>query len=447
MIVCKFGGSSLADAGQVRKVADIVRQSPQRQVVVVSAPGKRRKEDEKITDILFSCHAAASRGEDIGPRFSLVRERYTDLAAELGIETDISPVLDEVEQRIRDGADQSAVVSRGEYLGAHLVASFLGYEFVDAAELIRFSDSNTVDDAATDALVQSRLRADTRYVVPGFYGAFADGRVQLFSRGGSDISAALIARAAGAEAYENWTDVSGLLSADPRIVENPAPITQVSYRELRELAYLGANVFHEEAVAPVAEKSIPIHIRNTNEPDHVGTTIADETQDEEVAEADGARGRVSFVPATGVAGRTGFRSVLVERPMLSKDPRYADRVRAAFAEAGVPVRHAVSGSDSMLVVCPGEALENARESLRNRLFEELDARNVEIGAPMAIVGVVQPVPGVQSGLLSRIVAELDEGDTSVRYVSVGESPHTMVFGVDEDSYEQAVRAVYRGARP
>ncbi|MFP4374718.1 MAG: aspartate kinase, partial [Spirochaetaceae bacterium] len=275
MIVCKFGGSSLADAGQIRKVAAIVGQSDDRSVVVVSAPGKRRKEDEKITDILFSCHELASRGEDVSARFAAVRERYTSIARDLDLGTDLAPVLDEVEADIRNGADRSAVVSRGEYLGAHLVAAFLGFEFVDAAEIIRLSDEVTVDDAATDELVRERLAPGTRYVIPGFYGGFADGRVQLFSRGGSDISAALLARALHADSYENWTDVSGLLSADPRIVENPAPIKRVSYRELRELAYLGAAVFHEEAVAPVAEKSIPIRIRNTNEPDHPGTTIAE----------------------------------------------------------------------------------------------------------------------------------------------------------------------------
>lgn len=446
MVVCKFGGSSLADAGQMKKVADIVAGSPERRVVVVSAPGKRRREDEKITDILISCHAMAARGEDIGERFALVRERYESIATELGLRTDLGAVLDEVESSIRAGADRSAVVSRGEYLSAHLVAAYLGFEFVDAAAIIRFADEVTVDDAATDDLVRSRLAEGGRYVVPGFYGAFADGRVQLFSRGGSDISAALIARALDAELYENWTDVSGLLSADPRIVEGPAPITRVSYRELRELAYLGAAVFHEEAVAPAAEKSIPIHIRNTNEPTHPGTTIAGLVETGDGRSAGGPAGEAPTLRTTGVAGRTGFRGVLVERSMLSKNVGYVDRVREAFANAAVPVRHAVSGSDSLLLVCPGERLAEREAELRSRLSGELGAERVEVSDPMAIVGVVYPARGVHAGVLARILAELDGAGINLRYVSVGESPHTAVFGVAETDYEAAVRAVYRGGR-
>jgi aspartate kinase len=440
MIVCKFGGSSLADAGQIRKVADIVMQSPQRSVVVVSAPGKRNPSDEKITDMLFSCHRAANAGEDVSARFAAVRERYTSIAEELGLGSDLDPVLDEVEENIREGADESAVVSRGEYLSAHLVGRHLGFEVVDAAEIIRFSDAVTVDDEATGELIRRRFEPGRRYVVPGFYGAHADGRVQLFSRGGSDISAALIARDLDAALYENWTDVSGLLSADPRIVKDPAPITKVSYRELRELAYLGAAVFHEEAVAPAAQKNIPIHIRNTNEPDHPGTTIAGL-----VETGAGGDGRKPAPRAKGVAGRTGFRSVLVERSMLSKDARYLDRVRSAFADAGVPVRHAVSGSDSLLLVCPAEPLETREKQLGEDLVGSFGAERVEMGDPMAIVGVVYPTAGAHPGLISRITAELEADGVTLRYVSVGESPHTAVFGVDESDYEEAVRAVYRGA--
>jgi aspartate kinase len=441
MVVCKFGGSSLADAGQMKKVADIVARSGERRVVVVSAPGKRRKEDEKITDILISCHTMASRGENIGERFALVRERYTSIAKDLGLDTDLTPVLDEVQTSIRDGADRSAVVSRGEYLSAHLVARYLGFGFVDAAEIIRFADEITVDDGATDELARNRLADGGHFVVPGFYGAFDDGRVQLFSRGGSDISAALIARALDAELYENWTDVSGLLAADPRIVDDPSPITRVSYRELRELAYLGAAVFHEEAVAPAAEKSIPIHIRNTNDPAHPGTTIAGLVDTGDEASEDEPTLRT-----TGVAGRTGFRSVLVERSMLSKDVGYVDRVREAFSKAAVPVRHAVSGSDSLLLVCPGEPLSERQTELRALLVEEFAAERVEVSDPIAIVGVVYPARGVHAGVLARILAELEGAGVDLRYVSVGDSPHTAVFGVAETDYEAAVRAVYRGGQ-
>lgn len=444
MIVSKFGGTSLADAGQIRKVASIVKSSPERTVVVVSAPGKRSRDDEKITDILISCHEAASQGADFSDRFALVRERYSSIAADLGIGTDLAPVLDEVERDIRGGADHSAVVSRGEYLGAHLVAAFLGYEFVDAAGIIRFSDQTTVDDAVTDGLIRERLGGAgpggaTPCVVPGFYGAFADGRVQLFSRGGSDITAALIARALDAEIYENWTDVSGLLSADPRVVTDPVPISRVTYRELRELAYLGANVFHDEAIAPVAQKGIPIQIRNTNEPDHPGTTIGvGGTGAEAASVAPASR-------ATGVAGRTGFVTVFVERSLLSKDQRYLDRVRAGLLDLGVPVHHSVSGSDSLLLVCPADALEGRRQRVTGLLTGALGAQRLQIGAPLAVVGVVCRAGDVGPALLARAFDELGRADIGIRYVSVGESPHTAVFGIDEDRYQDGVRALYRAA--
>jgi aspartate kinase len=441
MTVCKFGGSSLADASQMKKMSEIVRRSPERSVVVVSAPGKRRSDDEKITDILISCHALAAEGRDISERFALVRERYIEIAQELHLGQDLGDVLDEVERTIGAGASYSEVVSRGEYLGAQLVSRYLGFTFVDAAEIIRFADERPVDDTTTDELVRARLDPGEGYVVPGFYGGYEDGRVQLFSRGGSDISAALLARALDADVYENWTDVSGLLSADPRIVPDPSPITKVSYRELRELAYLGAAVFHEEAVAPVARKNIPINIRNTNEPDHPGTTIAGGA-----AEGGGVSNRAPTLRTTGVAGRTGFKTVLVERSMLSKDAGYVDSVRAAFAEADVPVRHAVSGSDSLLLVCPAGPLSAAAEGLTRRLRRDFGAEHVDIGEAVAIVGVVYPAKGVHPGVLSRIMAAFEDAGVALRYVSVGESPHTAVFGVEESHYEEAVRAVYRGAR-
>ncbi len=436
MIVSKFGGTSLADARQIKKAAAIVTQSPERSVVVVSAPGKRSSEDEKITDILISCHAIASEGGDIADRYALVRDRYTAIAADLGIETDLAPVLDEVERDIRDGADQSAVVSRGEYLGAHLVASYLGYEFADAAEMIRFADETTIDSRATDELVRKRLDPAGRFVVPGFYGAHADGRVQLFSRGGSDISAALIARALDAKVYENWTDVSGLLSADPRIVDNPAPITRVSYRELRELAFLGANVFHDEAIAPVAQKGIPIQIRNTNEPDHPGTTISRSGGTSDVSSG-GESPRV-----VGVAGKRGFQTVLVERSMLSARPRYLDEVRSVCMELTVPVRHSVAGSDTLLLVCPAADIDRVGKRLDARLREN-GAEQVDSGPPVALVGMVWSAAGVDSEVLSRGLGGLAREGIAVRFVSSGESPHTVLFGVDESRYEDAIRALYR----
>lgn len=431
-IVSKFGGSSVADARQIRKVAAIVQADPKRHVIVVSAPGKRSKSDEKITDILISCYEYAQKGNDFRPRFQPIRERYTEIAKDLGVGADIVPVLDEVERSIADGADRSAVVSRGEYLGAHLIAAFLGFEFVDAADLIRFSDTTTVDDQATDELIRTRLRPDGSYVIPGFYGAHADGRVQLFTRGGSDISASLVARAMEAERYENWTDVSGLLSADPRVVDGPSPIAEVSYHELRELAYLGANVFHDEAVAPVADANIPINIRNTNEPDHPGTMILSAAGVEE--RPSGSR--------TGVAGKTGFSGVLVTRSMLSKIGDLHAQLGSVLRQAGVRMHHCAVGSDSVFAVVESTALDDAGADLLNRVASHFGGTSVERTGPYAMVGAVGKGIAVSPGVLGRVLNTFEDASLSIHFLLSGYSTSSFLVAVDEERYEEAVRAVY-----
>ena len=432
-VVTKFGGSSVANAEQIKKVAAIVRDDPRRRVVVVSAPGKRSKEDEKITDILISCHAAAAAGKDFRSRFALIRERYASIAADLGLGNDLEPVLDEVETAIAGGADDSAVVSRGEYLGAHLIARFLDAEFVDAADLIRFESTTTIDDAATDRAVRTRLGKSTGVVViPGFYGAHADGRVQLFSRGGSDISASLIARALEAERYENWTDVSGLLSADPRIVDGPDPIAEVTYHELRELAYLGANVFHDEAVAPVADANIPIQIRNTNEPDHPGTMITSGASVE--PRPAGSR--------TGVAGKTGFTGVLVKRSMLSKISDLPAQLGSILGASGMRMHHCAIGSDSALAIVESAALDAAGDAVLKEIEKLFSADSVERIGPYALVGAVGTDLAVVPEVLGKVLAAFTAVEMPVRFVSSGYSRSSFIVAVDEDRYQEAIRQVY-----
>lgn len=425
-IVSKFGGSSVANASQIRKVADIIRSDDARRVIVVSAPGKRSSEDEKITDILIDCHARAATGEDVRQRYAVIRERYVEIARDLGIEHGIDAVLDEVEERIRNRADRNAVVSRGEYLGAHLIARFLGYEFLDAAEIIRFADEHSVDDAITDRLIGAAIDPDKRYVIPGFYGAYEDGRIQLFTRGGSDITAALVARGIGAEVYENWTDVSGLLSADPRIVDDPAPIPRISYNGLQELAFLGAVVFHEEAVAPVAEASIPINIRNTNEPDHPGTIIG--------AEEGNAIG--------GVAGKTGVGAIGVSRAGIGKDRGFLRRLDEALNTEGIRLLQVARGSDSALAVVDGVSLAAAGDEVTRRVESALDARSVTMDGPVALVGAVDRGIGLDAVRIAAVLDALDKAGIVVRMVLSGYSSRSFFVLVDEPRYRDAIRAVY-----
>lgn len=431
-IVSKFGGSSVADAQQIRKVAEIVESDPQRRAIVVSAPGKRSKADEKITDILISCHALAAAGKDFHSRFSVIRERYNGIAEDLGLRADFVPILDEVEESIASGVSHDAVVSRGEYLGARLIAQFLDFEFVDAAEIIRFSDETTIDDEATDELCGKRLVPVGRYVIPGFYGAHNDGRIQLFTRGGSDISGALVARALRAVRYENWTDVSGLLSADPRVVDSPAPIAEVSYHELRELAFLGAGVFHDEAVAPVADVDIPITIRNTNEPDHPGTAILSRKRRSD--RRPGSR--------TGVAGKTGFSGVRVKRSMLNKIPDIPVRMGTVLKESGVRMHHCAVGADSAFAIVETGALDAAGDALLDGIQRLFAATGVERSGPYALVGAAGEALATEPSVLGSVMNALSEKNVTVALVSSGYSDSSFVVAVEEAKYEEAVRAIY-----
>lgn len=437
LIVSKFGGSSVADAAQIRKVAAIIAADAERRIIVVSAPGKRSSSDEKITDTLIACHALAVEKKDFRARFSVIRERYNGLAAELGIGSDLIPVLDEVEESIASGASRDAVVSRGEYLGAHMIARFIGFDFLDAADIIRFSDETTIDTGVTDSRCRESIDPAGRYVIPGFYGAHGDGRIQLFTRGGSDISGALVARAAGAATYENWTDVSGLLSADPRIVQSPDPIREVSYHELRELAYLGANVFHDEAVAPVAEADIPINIRNTNEPDHPGTVILSRERLSE--RRPGER--------TGVAGKEGFSGILIQRSMINKIINLAGQIESVLLDEGVRMHHCAQGADSVLVIAATGALDAAGPRLEEKLAGRFKATAVRRTGPYALVGAAGEELAVNPRVLGNVMMELARRGLAVHFVCSGYSESSFLLAVDEEQYREAVQAVYAATDP
>lgn len=313
MIVSKFGGSSVADANQIRKVRGIIESEPERRCVIVSAPGKRSSDDEKITDLLYRCHDEANAGKDFSETFSRIRERFQEIAAGLEIEGAVDEDLNEIERRIPEKKIPDFAASRGEYLNAKLFSIYLGADFIEAEEVVRLTEDGRVDETSYELLAE-RVGEEGKYVIPGFYGKGPAGEVKTFSRGGSDISGAIAARALGADEYENWTDVSGVLMADPRVVHDPPALREITYTEVREMASVGANVFHEEAIAPVKDVGIPIHIKNTNDPDAIGTRI--------VAKRD-----VNAMPVVGVSGKKPYRKIVVEKFLLAGYPDLVAKIK------------------------------------------------------------------------------------------------------------------------
>ena len=338
----KFGGSSLADAGQFRKCADIIRSDASRRYVVVSAPGKRSWNDIKITDLLYRCCDAAHEDLDFSDSFRLIRERYNEIVAELGLDLDLNAKLDHIEDKLRRKADRDYAGSRGEYLSAVVMAAYLDWPMIDSEDYILFREDGSFDAEATQEKLSIILENIPRAVFPGFYGGMPDGKVRTFSRGGSDISGAIVARASASDLYENWTDVSGLFSCDPRIVENPAPIDVISYAELRELAYMGASVLHESAIFPVKAAGIPVNIRNTNDPAAPGTMI--QTNPKE-------RGGRTI---TGIAGRGCFSSIMIEKDQMNETVGFAMRVLQVLARHSILVEHIPTGIDIMSVIVPSD---------------------------------------------------------------------------------------------
>jgi aspartate kinase len=428
-IVCKFGGSSVADAAQIRKIEKIIRSDPRRRFIVVSAPGKRDKQDHKITDLLYLCHELADQDMDIEEPFHLVRERYLGIARELRVEIDMEGLLGEVESRIRGRASRDYVASRGEYLSAQVVAAYLRAGFVDTAETIRIQEDGRVEEATYGPL-GCALAGSGMYVVPGFYGSTADGQVKTFSRGGSDITGAIVARAVGAEAYENWTDVSGFLMTDPRIVDNPRPMRLVTYREIRELAYMGANVFHEEAIFPVYKARIPINIRNTNAPDDPGTTIVDKR--------DTRHGVV-----VGIAGRSGFSNISIEKLLMNKEIGFGRRLFGILESHRISFEHAPSGIDTMSVIISDDQLKGKVHTLLEDLKGQLNPDRVEITGSFALIATVGEGMAYHPGIAAKLFTALAEDGINVRVIDQGSSEINIIVGVEAKDYENAVRAIYR----
>jgi aspartate kinase len=427
-IVCKFGGTSLSDEKQLGKVVRIVESDPLRRFVVPSAPGKRCHDDTKVTDLLYQCHGLAEGNLNFAEPMAQIRTRFEDLVSSLGVSLDISGLLDQLERDIGFGATPDYVASRGEYLTGRIMAVLLDGTFVDAADGIRFAPDGTLDPASYD-LLKGLLSGPGLYVIPGFYGAEQDGQVKTFSRGGSDISGAIVARAVGASVYENWTDVSGLLRADPRIVDQPKPVAQITYREIRELSYMGASVFHDEAMFPVRQASIPIHIRNTNAPDEAGTQILPDRE-------------LTDELIVGVAGRPHFTMLHIEKALLNLERGFGRRVLDAVASHEISYENTPCGIDSMSVIIRDEELDGKGDALLRDIRRELEPDRAVLIPGLAMIATVGEGMSHRTGIAAKLFTALSDAKVNVRVIDQGASEINIMVGVEESDYERAVQAVY-----
>lgn len=427
-ITAKFGGTSLADANQIRKAAAIIRSDPRRTHIVVSAPGKRRTDDKKITDMLYLCHSLAQQGLAIDTAFGVIRDRYLAIAADLGVD-EMAQWLAQVEQQIAAGADRDWVASRGEYLNARMIARFLDARFVDACETVLMGVDGRLLAAQTYETLGRALFGDGIFVVPGFYGRDSKGRIRCFSRGGSDITGAIVARAMHSEVYENWTDVSGLLMADPRLIDNPKPIAEVTYREQRELSYMGATVLHDEAVFPVREAGIPIHICNTNDPSAPGTRI--------VTQRDASKSSI-----VGVAGRMGFTTIFTEKALMNSELGYGKRMLQILENHDIPYEHAPTSIDSMSVVVREEALSGKEDLVLEDISSQLRPDRIEINGDYALIATVGEGMISKVGIAARLFNALCRAKVNIRMINQGASEINIIVGVAAADYEKALKAIY-----
>ena len=429
--VCKFGGSSVADAAQLRKVRAIVQSCDDRRFIVPSAPGRRAPGDEKVTDLLYRSHEAAAQGEPIEALFDQIAERYRQIVHELGLKFDLDPTLSLVHDRIRDGAGASYAASRGEYLSGLVMAQLLDRPLIDPVEMIRFDSTGRFLVEETQSAVSARLLNEESGVIPGFYGALPDGSIQTFSRGGSDITGAIIARGIGAEIYENWTDVSGLLMADPRIVEQPHTIEDLTYRELRELAYMGATVLHDEAIFPVREVGIPVHILNTNDPDAKGTHIRRGNTDQS------ATGRI-----TGIAGRKDFTIIALEKTLMNAEIGFGRRVLGVLERHEVSWEHMPSGIDTLSIVLKSNVVETRIDALIEEIRSECAPDSIEIHAGIALIATVGRGMSHAPGTAAQLFGALAKAGINIRMIDQGSSELNIIVGVENADFERTVQAIY-----
>lgn len=424
----------MADAGQFCKIRNIVEADPARQVVVVSAPGKRASDDHKVTDLLYLCHAHLKYGVSCDNVFELIRSRYLEIRDALGLELPLEEDFVELRKKMERGISQDELVSRGEFFAAKLMAAYLGYEFVDAASWLLFKVDGTVDyDKSYENL--KAIFAGKRIVIPGFYGAMQDGAIHTFSRGGSDITGALAAAALDADVYENWTDVSGILMADPRIVKDPEPIAQVTYAELRELSYAGAQVLHEGTVYPVRVKNIPLNIRNTNNPEHPGTMIRERFEEADQLATD------RFI--TGIAGRKNFSIITVNKSGMSSEPGMLRKILEIFDHYGVVVEYVPSGIDSYSMVVNAEKAGAALMTILGDLQNKVKPDEIKTTDHISIIAAVGRKMAFRPGISGQIFATLGKHGVNIRMISQGPEELNIIVGVDDKDFSEAIRVLYQ----
>ena len=429
--VVKFGGSSLADAEQFRKVRTIIESDPSRAYVVPSAPGRRYPGDTKVTDLLIEAYERAARQADITDVMGRIRERYNNIAEELGLTTDLEEDLRSIAESLQAEPSRDYAASRGEYLNGRLLAEYLGYGFVDPYDVIMFREDGTADMEETERLMDARLTGMSAAVIPGFYGRGADGNVRTFSRGGSDVTGSIVAAAIGADVYENWTDVSGFMAADPGVVDDPVGIHTITYSELRELSYMGASVLHEDAIFPIRSRGIPINIRNTNRPDDEGSWIVESTA------------RRSEYTITGIAGSKGFCAVLITKAMMNSEVGFCRKVLQVFEECGIPIEHMPTGIDTLTVVVDEAAFLAREQQIISGIHRVVDPDTIEIEAGLGLIAVVGRDIRYRNDTAARIFDSLADEDINIRMIDQGSSQLNVIIAVDEGDFEKATRCIYK----
>lgn len=428
--VVKFGGSSLASAEQFIKVGNIIRADKERAFVVPSAPGKRFGSDIKVTDMLYGCYALAEEGKDFKKELQAIKERYQEIISGLCLELSLEEEFKIIEKNFKEKAGRDYAASRGEYLNGIIMAHYLNFEFVDAAEVIFFDENGDFDADLTNEVLAERLSKCQNAVVPGFYGAYAGGKVKTFSRGGSDITGSIVAKAIKADVYENWTDVSGFLIADPRIIDNPEAIEVITYRELRELAYMGATVLHEDAIFPVRQQGIPINIRNTNRPEDNGTWIV------------GSTCQKSKYVITGIAGKKGFCAINIEKDKMNTEIGFGRKVLQAFEESGISFEHVPSGIDTMTVFVHQDEFVHKEQKVVAGLHRLVNPDYIDIESDLALIAVVGRGMKSTRGTAGRVFAALAHANVNVKMIDQGSSELNIIIGVRNEDFEAAIKAIY-----
>ncbi len=428
--VVKFGGSSLASAKQFKKVGEIIRADEERKYVIPSAPGKRHMHDTKVTDMLYECYSLAEQDTNFDVELKQIRLRFEEIITGLDLALSLDQEFAEIARRFKDKAGKEYAASRGEYLNSLIMAQYLGFPFVDAAEVVLFDENGRFMADATDKLLGERLAALDAAVIPGFYGAQADGTVKTFSRGGSDITGSIVAKAVHADVYENWTDVSGFLIADPRIIDRPEGIETITYRELRELSYMGATVLHEEAIFPVRKEGIPINIRNTNSPDDKGTWIVESTCQK------------SRYTITGIAGKRGFCSINIEKDMMNSEVGFGRRVLQVFEENGISFEHMPSGIDTLTVFVHQDEFIDKEQKVVAGLHRLTRPDSIDIESDLALIAVVGRGMRATRGTAGRIFSALAHANVNVKMIDQGSSELNIIIGVSDSDFEAAIKAIY-----